>query len=391
MSLINKMLVDLEARRDAPAIDVPVKPIFDDLRPSMGMAPTRRVPPLAVAVVVVATAAGGFFAWRQWQAVEPVIPLAAPQPAAAQAPPHAAPVAPVIPAPMVAAVPVAPTPAVAATTPMADTSAVAAPPTPVVATAPPPVPAPVIAPAPPAATVAAPRPAATPARATPKPVAASKPKAEVVAAIPDAEPTLIDKKERVQTPQQKAENAYRTALAQLKQRQLAQAEPNLRAALSDYPAHTQAREMLAGLLLETARWSEATELLARGLETIPTHYAFAQLLARVYVEHGMEAKALATLESAQAHATRDADYRGFLATLYQRAGRHVEAANHYRDALALRPYEAKWWLGLGISLEAERNWAAADEAYTRAQEAGGLTPALKRYIDERLQAVKARK
>lgn len=386
MSLINKMLVDLEARKDAPGSAIPVKPIYDDLRPSMGAPSPRRIAPAAVLVIGIALGVGGFFAWRSGYVEIP----ATPSPVAAPAVPTAPTPNPVrVDAVASRATEVAPTPHEVAPPIGLEAPAQAAEPLP--ATVNPETAAPPVMAVSPVAVVPSPVVAkqvvnAPASKAKPTVTAPSKREAEPT---PAAEVSVIDKKERVQTPEQKAENTYRAALAQLKQRQFTQAEPKLRAALNEYPGHIKARELLAGLLLETGRWSEATQVLAQGLEDTASHYAFAHLLARIYIEHGMEAKALATLEAAQGYAQRDADYRAFLATLYQRAGRHAEATDGYRTALAVRPAEAKWWLGLGISLEAERNWAAAAEAYARAQAAGGLTPTLKRYIDERLQAVKA--
>jgi len=56
-------------------------------------------------------------------------------------------------------------------------------------------------------------------------------------------------------------------------------------------------------------------------------------------------------------------------------------------ALGIRPQEGRWWLGLAISLEAEKNLPAAAEAYQRAK-ASVLDPKLARYAEQRLTALK---
>ena len=62
----------------------------------------------------------------------------------------------------------------------------------------------------------------------------------------------------------------------------------------------------------------------------------------------------------------------------------------YERALALRPNDARTWLGFAISLEATEQWSAAKNAYLRAKQSEGLTPTLLEYADSRLEALKDR-
>jgi len=93
------------------------------------------------------------------------------------------------------------------------------------------------------------------------------------------------------------------------------------------------------------------------------------------------------LEKVRAEGANQPEYLALLATLYQRAGRQADAVETYRQALGQRPQEGRWWLGLGISLEAQKNWTAAGEAYQRAK-ASVLDPKLARYAEQRLGALK---
>lgn len=122
---------------------------------------------------------------------------------------------------------------------------------------------------------------------------------------------------------------------------------------------------------------------------MPNHYLFARLLARVYVDHGAEAKALVVMESAAPHGSDDSEFSSLLALLYQRASRHAEAIKTYERALALNPGDARTWLGFAISLEAAGQFGAAKNAYVRAKEAG-LAAALARYADQRLAQLQDR-
>lgn len=115
---------------------------------------------------------------------------------------------------------------------------------------------------------------------------------------------------------------------------------------------------------------------------------FARLLARVYVDHGAEAKALAVMESAAPQGSDDPEFSALLGLLYQRAGRHADAVQVYKRALTLRPNDARTWLGFAISLEGSGQRDAARRAYQRAKESGGLTPTLLQYADQRVASLR---
>ena len=212
-------------------------------------------------------------------------------------------------------------------------------------------------------------------------------KADVTAATPAQQVVVVDKKIRPLTAEEKSEAAYRRAVRLLDQGRPEDASVQLRESLHEQPGHVKARELAAGLALQGGHWREAQELLEEGLRQVPSHYPFARLLARVYVDHGAEAKALAVMESAAPAGSDDPEFSALLGVLYQRAGRHSDAVQVYKRALALRPQDARTWLGFAISLEGTEQWDAAKRAYARAKESGGLTPPLIRYAEQRLAAL----
>lgn len=201
---------------------------------------------------------------------------------------------------------------------------------------------------------------------------------------------VIEKKLRSLTLEDQAENAYHESVRSLQQERVAEAEEKLRFVLATDPQHTKARELLVGLLLQRGGWAEAEQLLHEGRDANSEDYRFAQLLARIYIQRGADDKALALLEQAQVYAKTDAEFLGFLAALYQRAGRHEQAIKAYGRAVTMKPQQSQWWLGLGISLEAERNWNAAHQAYARAVNERGLNKKLAQYARQRLAFTKTR-
>ena len=474
MSLINKMLQDMESRRTTQSETANKKSVYEGLKPvkiSGTRAPSRRLTTLLVLIAIVGAGAYAWIQWGEtWLASLTSTKVAVKPPAVAVRKPAAKPTA----APAFVPAP-APEPAGQTT--------VAAAPAPVAQQAPPPMAA--IAPKIEAKTAAAPPPA-TPKKATaptkskstavmetgywtvtqgetlygisaktgidlwdlsnwnrlgqhhiihvgqrlrltppasteaksgakpattqqrekkkaaPKKIvtaAAEKPGREAVALKVDLskpqgldthpmDSGMMDKKVRPLSSDDKAETEYRQAVNLLQQGRASDAEKHLKSALEISAEHTGARELLSGLALQRGHWREAEQILEQGVEKVPAYYPFAQLLARVYVEHGADQKALTAMEASRQAGAGNADYLGFLAALYQRVGKHQEAIATYTEAIKLAPVEGRSWLGMGISLETIQNWNAAGEAYQRAIDTGALDDNLLNYARQRLTAVK---
>jgi MSHA biogenesis protein MshN len=344
MSLINKMLQDLDARgggKDAALDEQALKAV---------PAAERDRRPLLLAgagVAAVVLAVGGWYGWQYWQShgappgpVPKVIDNRVPDRPRFQEPPAAA------------------TPA--------ESAPAAVKPDHVAAIAKPKRPAPV--------TIDTedhePVPAA-PARARKPAPSAAAPAAPANAAVSDL------------TPKQVAENTYRRALASLQEGRVSSALADLDKAVEIDPRNDAARQTYISLLLENKRTDDAIRQLRLALGIDPRQPGLAMVLARLQLEKG--GPALQTLLATLPYAGNSADYHGFLAGVLQRERRHAEAAQHYREALKLSPGNGVWWMGLGISLQAEQHLPEAREAYTRARAANGLTPELQAFIERKLE------
>ncbi len=194
------------------------------------------------------------------------------------------------------------------------------------------------------------------------------------------------KSARPLSPEQRAARAYGAGTKLLRQGEAAAAEDRLRAALAHSPPHAGAREALAVLLLRRGRTAEAVGLLRDGLRIAADEPGLARLYARVLVERGRAAQAARVLERA-ADARFEARDHGLLAAVYQRLGRHTEAVGAYRRALRGHPERGVWWMGLGISLEAEGETTRALAAYRRAAAGGRLEAEVARYVARRIEAL----
>lgn len=347
MSVINKMLQDLDARGSAPgeAMQPNIRPVAaNDSKPGMAVVGG------AVALLLLAGAGAGLWWMMKKPAPAPVAaPLVATVTNVARS---AAPVA-------------APEPAIAQ--PVDDAAPEATPELISEATSE-------------ATPEAAPEPAPKAARkVVVAPQARPQPTVRVAAPPqPAAEPTG-----RHMTAQQRAETEYRRALAGLQEGRVHESVAALERALAIDPRHDSARQTLVGLLVESGRSEEALRVLGSGLALDPRQPAMAMLLARLQIERG--ASGIDTLMRTLPYAAGNAEYHAFLAGALARAGRNREAVEQYQAALRAAPGNGVWWMGLGISLEAEKNNAAAVAAFERARDLPNLSPQLRAFVDRKLQ------
>jgi MSHA biogenesis protein MshN len=336
MSLINKMLQDLDARAGKPG----AAPLPGDVRPVA--APDARAPRLRgmlAGAVLVALVAAGALGWRMMGARPATVAAQAPAPAPALA---LAPVEMPAPGPVTAPVAVA-----------------------VLEVAP---------------TVPAPAPAEPDLDAEPAPARARARPAPAQRKPAPAKPATANG--RSEAAPQRAENTYRQALAVLEDGRVTEAMATLQAALKIDPRHESARQTLVGLLIEAKRPQEAMRQLQDALALDPRQPAMAMLLARLQLEQG--GPAIDTLMRTLPYAAGNGQYHGFLAAVLQREGRQQEAVEHYRAALQTAPQNGVWWMGLGMSLQFEQRDAEARAAFQQALASASLSPELQAFVARKL-------
>ena len=188
---------------------------------------------------------------------------------------------------------------------------------------------------------------------------------------------------RQETGAQRAEGEYRRALASLQEGRMNETVASLEQALKYEPTHEAARQTLVGLLIEANRTDEAMRQLQLGLTLDARQPAMAMLLARLQIERG--GNGIDTLTRTLPYAGNDADYRAFLAAALARQQRHREAAEQYQQAVRAMPSNGVWWMGLGISLQAEKRNGEALDAFQRARASGGLSQELQGFVERRIQ------
>jgi len=199
--------------------------------------------------------------------------------------------------------------------------------------------------------------------------------------VADAPPTI----ERGLTAADKIEQEFRKGVSAYQQGHPSEAAIQFKAILAETPRHLGARQTLLSMYAEQRRWEEAQNLLKEGLSLLPTHIDWAMALARIQAENGQTEEAWLTLQRHGAYAEERAEYQGFAGVLLQRLQRPSEATVRFRAAARLKPGEGRWWLGLGTALEADGHAAEAREAFLRARASEGLTSDMTAFLDKKLR------
>lgn len=333
MSLINRMLSDLEERKGGNLRNV--DQAIDGLRatPVPQRPRKKRIPPatLAMALAIVALLAlCGYLFWSR----SPALPTP--------------------PAATVAETPAPPPSTAGATLPVPATAVPATPPPqPVVVTDVPPV-ATAATPsaAAPASTGAAPATDTPGAGARAEPPAAAEPEARperrqpVLAAArsDDHEEPLVDTGKPATKPERSgAEARFR----------IEEAAPP--------PTADQ-----AVALLEAGDAAGAESLLREGMEKAPGDASMARVLGHILLSRDAAAEAVRVLRPAAPTVASDPDFHALLAAAEQRSGAHADAARRYRALLTTAPGNGAWLVGLGISLQALGNAQEAADAFLQA-------------------------
>jgi MSHA biogenesis protein MshN len=339
MSLINRMLSDLEERRGGNLRNV--DHAIDGLRatPVPTTRRKKRIPPATLAAGLLITGLTALCA-NLFVSRPPAIPVAQ------------APAASVVPgaeqATAVQAQPAPATPAVAVTpqavlitdtaTPAAQPVAVAAPP-------------------------------AAPSQPVETPAAPARPPPPQKAALPEPEPEAAPPQPRSRqrmlskaSTEEQQEPLVETARSAPARPERPPAESSFHIAEAAPASATD--EALA--MLEQGDTAGAEALLREGLENAPGDSAMARVLGHILLARNDARGAVQVLRPAAPTAASDPEYNALLAAAEQRSGAHAQAIRRYRGLLEQNPDNGAWLVGLGISLQSTGEAKAAADAFLRA-------------------------
>ncbi len=198
----------------------------------------------------------------------------------------------------------------------------------------------------------------------------------------------VEKRDRTRSAEDRAESEFRRGATLLNGGRVAEAEDVFAAALGISPTHEAARQALVALHLEQGRIDEARRLLQEGVALHPANTRFAIVLARVHMERRNFVAALEVLDTVKGPEQAAADFLTMRGTALQQLGRHAEAVNAFQGALRGAPQNGAAWLGLAISLESSGNKPEAADAFRRAAATGTLGAETQAYAEQRARQLR---
>ena len=203
----------------------------------------------------------------------------------------------------------------------------------------------------------------------------------------DSGASRVNKRELPRSSVDEAETLFRHGVVVLNQGRISEAQADFAAALAKHPGHEAARQALIAVLIERRDLNEAQRLLEEGLVLNPAQTQFTAVLARVLVERGDYREAAGVLAATPNTGAADSDYQLLHGAVLQRLGRHAEAVEAFQRAAKISNQGGAIWVAMGISLEATGRKAEALEAYRLSLGAGATTQDVRAYAEGRIRAL----
>lgn len=196
---------------------------------------------------------------------------------------------------------------------------------------------------------------------------------------------VLAKKKRMPS---RDKRSYQTGLEQLRSGRLQAAVESFTKALAINPAHPEARLQLIATLQQLRQPEEAAGHMRQGLAILPENRALRKEYARYLLHDKQYDKAIDLLrQSPVPSIAGDVEYHALLAALLREAGQFSASARVYARLLQIRPKNGIWWLGLAVSMDQSGNFKQARKAYRRALNLQDLDSGTLEYIKNRLEVL----
>lgn len=158
--------------------------------------------------------------------------------------------------------------------------------------------------------------------------------------------------------------------------------------LSQQPDDPDTRKHLASALFSSGQPEKAENVLLEGLRQHTDSVTIRGMLARLYFSqtHLRQAFDVLAVLDVQHHDI-PADVLALRATLAQQLSLHKQAEQDYRALLSKQPDNAQWWLGYGVVNERLQKFSEALASYQKVKELGPLTEDVMVFVDTRVRAL----
>ncbi|WJG09705.1 tetratricopeptide repeat protein [Aliiglaciecola sp. LCG003] len=151
------------------------------------------------------------------------------------------------------------------------------------------------------------------------------------------------------------------------------------------PDNDAARKRLASMQFANGNQLQADHVLIEGMSRQPDNYDLRLMRARLYVQMKNPIKAHDLLAQYNLNAVQAPDYISYRASLAQKVERFAQARLDYLALTQSQPANAKWWLGLAVAEERLDHRQPALEAYQHAKELNQLSSEVSKFVEQRIQ------
>ena len=158
-------------------------------------------------------------------------------------------------------------------------------------------------------------------------------------------------------------------------------------ALGHLPDHPDALIARAELLATLERGDEALALVREARRSSKRHAGLAMVHARLLETSGRRDEAIDVLDRAGLGIDAAPELHALAAVYLQRETAHPEAIERFEAIVRRHPGEARWWMGLGISLEAMSRRSEAIDVYRIAMDLGALGRPSREWVSARITAL----
>ncbi|GAC36467.1 tetratricopeptide repeat protein [Paraglaciecola psychrophila] len=158
----------------------------------------------------------------------------------------------------------------------------------------------------------------------------------------------------------------------------------LKELLETEPDNIKARKKLAALLFAQGDYMQSKQLLIRGIELHPAKGDLRLMLARLYMVQKKPSLAINILSEFQPNREDQTEYLAYRAALAQQLKQTKLAKKDYQTLTKIESDNAKWWLGLAVAKDQLGEINMAIKSYNKASSLGQLQGSVNEFIQQRI-------
>jgi MSHA biogenesis protein MshN len=209
--------------------------------------------------------------------------------------------------------------------------------------------------------------------------------AEVPAEIPAAAKTVdMSVNEVVLSKTQMAQLQYRKAMDAEQAQRLDDAAGYYLEAIILQPSLHKARKQLVEIYFAQNNPTTAMRLLESGISMFPQQWEFYVILSQIQTAIKAYDEALTTVAMIPDSSSWARDKWIAQTDLAQNSKNFVLAEEAYRNLLVSESTQSRWWMGLGYALDSQQKYPQAAQAYRSALSYEGLSTSAMTFIEKRL-------